>query len=182
MIESIVISRLEPDAQRPSFECTDDDLNEYFHVDSVKDGLHLLSVTYTVSLDGDVVGFFSVSNDSVRKEDLPSGRKNRFLRLLPWGKRKQYASLPTVKIGRLAVGRGLQGQGVGTAIMDFLKMFFTHKNKTGCRFLVVDAYNQEDVLKFYQNNGFEFLLNDDMSEKTRLMFFDLHQFVSAAAE
>ena len=28
--------------------------------------------------------------------------------------------------------------------------------KTGCRFIVVDAYNKENVLHFYEKNGFKF--------------------------
>lgn len=57
-------------------------------------------------------------------------------------------------------------------------------NKTGCRFLVVDAYNTSRTLNFYERNGFKFLHKDEEEERkyyricgndisTRLMYFDL---------
>ena len=70
--------------------------------------------------------------------------------------------------------------------MDFIKSWFIDtNNKTGCRFLVVDAYNEPIALKYYSNNGFEFLFSNEDQEKkymgisadkqliTRLMYFDL---------
>lgn len=59
--------------------------------------------------------------------------------------------------------------------MDFIKVFFTDKNKTGCRFIIIDAY--KDAIEFYQKNGFDFLTGEDESESTRLMYFDLKSFV-----
>ena len=39
--------------------------------------------------------------------------------------------------------------------MSFIKDWFRHEdNKTGCRFIVVDAYNEEKVLRYYEKNGF----------------------------
>jgi hypothetical protein len=49
--------------------------------------------------------------------------------------------MPAVKIGRLGVAHASQRDGTGTQVLDFLKMWFTVGNKTGCRFIVVDAYN-----------------------------------------
>lgn len=69
--------------------------------------------------------------------------------------------------------------------MEFIKDWFRDEdNKTGCRFLVVDAYNNFKTLNFYERNGFKFLYKDDEEEKsfyhindsviaTRLMYFDL---------
>lgn len=45
-------------------------------------------------------------------------------------------------------------------------------NKTGCRFLTVDAYLK--VIPFYRQNGFEFLSDNDADNPyMRLMYFDL---------
>jgi hypothetical protein len=58
-------------------------------------------------------------------------------------------------------------------------------NKTACRYLTVDAYNNERTLKFYEANGFKTIFSSDKQEKeyiglpfekelkTRLMYFDL---------
>jgi hypothetical protein len=69
--------------------------------------------------------------------------------------------------------------------MNFIKAWFIDPhNKTGCRFITVDAYNNHDTIHYYQNNGFEFTFPNIKTEKeyyniksrklkTRTMFFDL---------
>lgn len=70
--------------------------------------------------------------------------------------------------------------------MTFIKDWFRHEdNKTGCRFIVVDAYNEEKVLRYYSQNGFLPLYKTEEMEKryydipqneslkTRLLYFDL---------
>jgi len=84
--------------------------------------------------------------------------------------------MPAAKIGRLAVCERMIGNGLGTDLLDFMKGWFTKGNKTGCRFLVVDAYSSPKVINFYKRNDFDFLSNEDEKEKTRLMYFDLKRF------
>jgi GNAT superfamily N-acetyltransferase len=73
----------------------------------------------------------------------------------------------------LATDVDKQGLGIGSEILDYIKSWFTDGNKTGCRFIIVDAYNNEKTIKFYKKNGFSFLLSSDELQETRLMFFDL---------
>ncbi len=56
--------------------------------------------------------------------------------------------------------------------MDYIKGFFIKKNKTGCRFITVDAYMAAIV--FYQKNGFDFLTTEDKDDERRQMYFDLY--------
>jgi hypothetical protein len=62
---------------------------------------------------------------------------------------------------------------MGCEILDFIKDWFTSDNKTGCRFVIVDALNEPRVLRFYCKNGFDFLVENDTQDPTRLMYFDL---------
>lgn len=87
--------------------------------------------------------------------------------------------MPAVKIGRFAVHKDHKKQKYGSKIMDFIKIWFITRNKTGCRFVIVDALNKPDVLPFYENNGFLYLTENDKSEHTRLMYFDLMQIAHA---
>jgi GNAT superfamily N-acetyltransferase len=171
----VELRRLEPDDPRPSFSCGDPELDEFYCVDSVVGGRELLSVTYLI-LDqtGDPAAFFCVSNDSIKKQLLPRSSFQRLVRFVPHEKR--YSSMPAVKIGRLGVSAECRGAGVGTIVLDYLKTWFTVGNKTGCRFLVVDAYNRPDSVNFYRRNGFEFLTSGDEREATRIMYFDLITF------
>lgn len=75
--------------------------------------------------------------------------------------------------------------GIGQELMDFIKSWFIDPfNKTGCRFIVVDSYNENDPIKYYLANGFDFLFSSKEQEiqyltppngilRTRLMLFDL---------
>lgn len=70
--------------------------------------------------------------------------------------------------------------------MDFIKAWFIDPhNKTGCRFIVVDAYNEPKPIHYYQKNEFDFIFSTEEQEaeythqknreklSTRLMYFDL---------
>jgi len=132
-----------------------------------------MSVTYIAEFNGGVAAYFSLSNDSLKREFVPKSTLKRIFKKIPH--RKRYKSMPAVKIGRLATCVEMQCQNIGTDIIDYLKMWFTDGNKTGCRFIIVDAYNNSRAIKFYADNGFEFLVSDE-NEDTRLMYFDLIKF------
>lgn len=131
--------------------------------------------------------FFTVSNDSIKTTFIPKKAVNKIERKIPG--RKHLHTYPAVLIGRLGVNRKYQGRDyfIGQQIINYIKIWFTDDdNKTGCRFLVVDAYNKEKVLSFYERNKFKFLYADEATEKkeqhiedkneqlnTRHMFLDL---------
>lgn len=71
---------------------------------------------------------------------------------VPYKKRKQ--SYPPVFIGQLGVYLSYRGLHVGHQVLEYIKKWITHpENKTGCRFLIVDAFNVEYILLFYEKNG-----------------------------
>lgn len=175
----IIFRRLESNDERGTFDCGDNDLNDFFLNDSKIGSEQLISVTYAVEKDKELVAFFCVSNDSIRKNDTTNSGKRKLFNNVP--KNKRYHSMPAVKIGRLATQKEFQRNGIGTQVLDIIKVLFTDKNKTGCRFIIVDAVNNKETLNFYIRNGFEFLNQPESSknEHTRLMFFDLLTFKSS---
>ena len=152
------------------FSCSDPDLDEFIHQDAYKQQEQLLSITYAYFLDQfpDIpIVFASLSNSAIKlSTDHPA---RRMIRTVP------YQDFPAVKIGRLGVRDELQGKGLGGHIMNLLKKFFITNNRTGCRFLTVDAYNHQKVLNFYKKNYFLFYSNKekDKRRKTRIMYYDL---------
>ena len=86
-------------------------------------------------------------------------------------RRKHY---PAVKIGRLAISEEFASQGLGRDIIRLIKFMFTHDNRTGCRFITVDAY--QNAVGFYQRCGFDFISEKDQNDVTRSMFYDLKRF------
>ena len=123
--------------------------------------------------DSETIAFFSLLNDKITITDTDS--KSQWRKLIrdrmPFGKR--FSSYPAMKIGRLGVSVNHQGQGWGAIIIDYLKELFISNNRTGCRYITVDAYR--DSLAFYEKNGFVYLTSIDQDSDTRLMYFDLIQ-------
>ena len=76
---------------------------------------------------------------------------------------------------RLGVDRLVKGTGMGSFLLAFIQSYFVINNKTGCRFLTVDAYSE--AVPFYIKNGFVPLTPEDENSSTRLLFFDLNDIV-----
>lgn len=180
ILSSDSLTRLSSDLSLGGFDCGVRDLNEFLRDDALNHMRALMSVTYVVKNGADVVAYFSLLNDSLKFDPDKQATKtawNRMTRKIPNAKRLR--SYPAVKLGRLAVNRPMQRGGFGAQILDWMKMSFVTMNKTGCRFIIVDALNNEDTLRFYQRNDFEFLIEDGQ-EKTRLMYYDLKPFQDIA--
>jgi GNAT superfamily N-acetyltransferase len=173
MQQDTKLIRLSVDYQIKPFDCGDSDLNEFLQNDSKKYLQELLAVTYLIENDKDTIAFFSLFNDKISIIDTDS--KNQWRKLfrdnMPQGKR--FSSYPAMKIGRLGVSNDFKGQGWGTIILDYLKELFISNNRTGCRYITVDAYRES--LRFYERNEFSYLTSKDIDSDTRLMYFDLIQ-------
>ena len=174
------------------FDCDNSDLNDFFRNDALNYQSELLGKTYCFTLDENpqiIVCAFTISNDSIKTFLLPNSRKRKVIKDIP--REKIMKSYPAVLIGRLGVNKNYRfiegdSERTGKQLMDFIKSWFIDgANKTGCRFIVVDSYNQVGPLKYYAENNFVPLFSTDEQEKeytgipieanlpTRLMYFDL---------
>lgn len=171
------------------FSCEDSDLDEFFSRDAFLYERELLGKTYAwinIADPSKILGLVTLANDSVKAQFIAGAARNRLQRSITNAKRGM--NYPAVLIGRLGVSSECRGKGlnIGSQILDFLKGWFrSFDNKTGCRFIVVDAYNNERTLKFYEKNGFKPLYKTEQEERsflelnpeepleTRFMFFDL---------
>jgi len=167
------IKQLALNGKIESFDCGDDDLNDFILNEATFFQKEKLAVSYLlrgVEDSSKVIAFFSLSNDKISITDFENKtRYNRFSKR--FNNKKRLKSYPAVKIGRLGVMISLKGKSIGSFILDIIKSYFSIDNKAGCRFLTVDAY--ADAIPFYLKNGFVPLNDDDIKDKTRLLYFDL---------
>jgi predicted GNAT family N-acyltransferase len=166
--------RLTSDHQIRDFDCEDDDLNDFLINSSKNFTTQLLAVTYIIENDNETIAFFSIFNDKISIKEIANPNNwNIFQNLFPKG--KSLKSYPAVKIGRLAVNKNYKGRGYGTNIIAFMIDSFLTKNKTGCRFITVDAYKES--LAFYEKTKFKYLTEKDRDKDTRLMYLDLFPYI-----
>jgi len=176
--ENLQLVRLTTATVIKPFNCGHREINGFLFENAIEHTKELLAITYLYEDDRNTIAYLSVANDSIRIKDAPSPNWFRrvVLKELPHEKRIKYPSYPAVKVGRFGVSNEYSRQGIGTSLMDWVKNYFLDKNKTGCRFVTVDAYKES--IEFYEKNGFKFLTDKDKDEETRLMYFDLKIFQS----
>ncbi len=171
--EHFDIQKYESDIAIDSFDCGDEDLNDFIKNEGKIYKQQLIAMPYVVIEKGNtdkIIAYFTLSNDKIAVTDFESNSQFNKFKKKNFNKEKFLRSYPSVKIGRLGISKLSHGLGIGTNIIDFIKLYFLEDNKTGCRFVTVDAYNA--AVPFYEKNGFEFLIRKD-ENPTQLMFFDL---------
>ena len=168
------IRRLRNGEKINSFDCGDNDLNDFILNESHLYQKALLSVTYVYEhiYSGEIIGYFSLANDRVSLTDFENKTEFNRFRKSRFVNEKRIRSYPAVKICRLGIEKDYHNKGIGSILLYFIKSYFLEDNKTGCRFITVDAYN--DAVHFYQNNDFQYLKKDEADIVTRLLYYDLN--------
>ena len=177
---------VESSSDLAQFSCGDEDLDDFFANDAYLYDKQLLGKTYYFAMKGNgkIVGAFTVANDSIKASLISTTIRNKLQRKIPDTKRTR--SYPAVLIGRIGVASDMRGNNIGSQIVEYIKYWFTRRtNKSGCRYVVVDAYNSQGVLSFYEKNDFKFLYSTEEEERetfglakgehlnSRMMYFDL---------
>ena len=140
----------------------DRDLDDFIKNDAERHLQDKMAVTYGVFLPGKSLSeyplaFFTLQNDALKIQSAGYS----------------YKTPPAVKIGRFGVNSEDQGKGIGTDVLNMVKDFMCSDNRTGCRYITLDAYNKERIIKFYQKNGFAFLKEPKPQNLQIPMYFDL---------
>lgn len=150
----------------------DDDLDDFIHNDAERHLRDRMAVTYGVFFveDGDLtqpIAFVTLQNDALKVK----------------GPGYKYKTTPAVKIGRFGVRREFQRLGVGTHVLTMIKTLMCTKNRTGCRYVTLDAYNKPKVIDFYtKKNGFIFLKEPNPDRPQEGLYFDLLRHLAVGGE
>lgn len=171
------------------FDCGRKDINDFFHNDAQHFQDELFGKTYFFCLQNKperIVAAFTVANASIFTKHLPNSRRKKIGSEVRH--EKGLLNYPAVLLGRLGVDKEFHGNHIGTQIIDFVARWFSsNDNPSGCRHLIVDAYNEKELIDFYRKSGLELFFSTEEQEckyrnwnihengplQTRLMFRDL---------
>ena len=128
-----------------SFDCGKPSLNDWLQRFALTNQQSDAARTYVLHRGGKVVGYYSLSAGSVRREESPA-RIAKGLAQHPIG---------VILLARLAVDRGEQGAGFGkTLLADALSRALAASEAIGARAILVHAID-EPAAAFYKTFGFE---------------------------
>jgi GNAT superfamily N-acetyltransferase len=125
------------------FDCDKPPLNDWLRRHAIKnDGR--ASRCFVVCVDRTVVGFYCLSAGSVEHADVPRALKQQMPPLIP-----------VFVLGRMAVDKNYQKQGIGPALLrDALLRSASAAKEIGARAVLVHAIDR-DVIPFYLKYGFQ---------------------------
>jgi GNAT superfamily N-acetyltransferase len=139
------VEKLTKEHSLSSFDCGKASLNDWLRRFALTNQQSDSARTYVVHRASRVVGYYSLSAGSVRKDEAPA-RVSKGLANHPIG---------VILLARLAVDRTEQGAGLGKVLlMDGLLRAVKAADAVGARAIMVHALDDEAV-RFYTKFGFE---------------------------
>ena len=143
-----MIELLDKIHNRNDFDCGNELLNNYLKTQAGQDAKRKLSACFvlTQTETNAIKGFYTLSNNSIPLNSFPTN----IIQKLP----KSYTSIPTTLLGRLAIDKKYQGQGIGKILLiDALKRSFQNAQIIGSFAIVVDPID-ENADAFYTKYDF----------------------------
>ncbi len=139
------------------------DQNDFIRNDALEDQHRNLNRTYLFQNEaGNCAGFVTVLASLVEVEHTGlSGREVR------------YPAAPALLVGRFAVHKSYQGQGVAPYLMAWVRRL-ARNLPIGCRFLALHVEPEnERAIRFYDKEGFITPPTHEPEKRLRLMLYDL---------
>ncbi len=139
---------LESKHNRDNFSCGNNLLDNYFWRQVKQDVKRKLSACFVLTdkESNRIKGYYTLSGNSISNELIPDFFKKK----LP----KSYSAIPTILLGRLAIDKKFQGQGIGKILLiDSLKRCFEISDSIGAFAVIVDPLDN-DAERFYNKFGF----------------------------
>ncbi|MGD9283027.1 MAG: GNAT family N-acetyltransferase [Desulfobacterales bacterium] len=151
--QNLVIAPLNPTHDRTGFECGVDALDRYLKRQAKQDSKRRIARVFVATKPDNpssVIGYYTLSTLSIELNQLPE----KLTRKLP---RHQ---VPAALIGRLAVSKAAQGQGIGKMLLaDAIKRTLAVGDQIAIYAMVVDVID-DSVKGFYEQFGFTQLSDD----------------------
>jgi GNAT superfamily N-acetyltransferase len=153
-VERFRFEQLGSQHDRRAFDCGVEVLNRYLQQQASQDIRNKVATVLVMvdSSSDSIAGFYTLSAASVSLESLPEEVKKRLPR---------YPVQPAILLGRLAVDRRYQGQGLGELLLfNALRRCLLLSNELAAMSVLVDAKNDR-ARRFYERYGFVRLADDE---------------------
>jgi ribosomal protein S18 acetylase RimI-like enzyme len=142
---------------RSAFSCGAPELDRYLREQAIQDVKRDIARVFAAvrpvlqpAITATVCGYYSLSATSFRREDLPDAQARKLPRY----------PVPAVLLGRLAVDRATQGQGLGEfLLLDAMQRTLLATQVMAVHAMIVDAKNASAV-RFYRKYEFIAFPND----------------------
>lgn len=166
-----------------SFDCGNDELNEFLRTDEVKEfEREHLGKTTLVYCSGELATYYTIYAGSLERAYIQKHGS------LSKATTMHVKSIPAIIVGRLAVDRKWQRKGVGKAILERIMMYAVDNScHLGIRLLLVQA--KLDAVPFYEKVGFVAVPAELKEEAkrirmkgTRTLFLDIDKVREALGE
>lgn len=133
-----------------TFKCKNDKLTHFLRKRSLTNQDELISSTTLVYYEDNLVGFFSLINDTINATYIDS---------VDGVEKYTFDFYPAIKIARLATNQQYGGRGIGTHMLqESVNIALDMCDFSACRIVSVDAKTDKnpelDVVGFYEDFGF----------------------------
>lgn len=144
---TMTIQKLENIYIKNDFSCGYELLDNYLKKQANQDIKRKLSSCNVLVDEQNIVkGYFTLSANSIRREELPDDLSKK----LP----PSYSDLPVILLGRIAIDKSMQGKGFGEILLfDALKKCLDLSNQLGILAVIVDPIDDK-AISFYKSYGF----------------------------
>lgn len=135
--------KLNSSHQVDSFDCGNDQLNNWLKQRALKNEFQGASRTYVLSVENAVVAYYCLANGAIA-QTISTGKVRR----------NMPDPIPVMIIGRLAVDLNWQGQSIGRGLLrDAILRTLQASEIAGIRAILVEAIS-EGAKQFYERSGF----------------------------
>lgn len=122
---------LKPTVCVKTFDCGDEDLDNFIIKESANYTNSLLSITYVIidKTQNDIVAYFSLAADKLSVNDFASNSEFNRFRRRRFIHEKRLRSYPAVKLCRLGVDMSMKGSGMGSIIISLIEYLCANTSK-----------------------------------------------------
>ena len=136
---------LDADHNLSGFFSTEPELDEFLKDDAFENQRNLISVTRLVYWKGNLVGYFTLVNDSIEVRSVEACDREESY---------QYRKYPALKIARLAMHIDYERYGIGRSMLrKIFTIAITLSHYVGCRIITVDS--KHSAVLFYKKFAFK---------------------------